>query len=507
MSILSPILSWFSPRQRLTAGNIDTRLQSDQAARQHQYSFNHAMLKNRVYRAEAYGGFRAQVFKEAFNMDCTPDLRMVGAYNPTREIVDAYQNCLRGTFGQELKVAEKVEGRDVNALLVNEAESPIGKIWKWSNLDTAKHLTQEWAANLGTVGLRVVATNDADVANRRVSIQIDHPGVIFDFNPDDRGNVTEVELQYTDLAGEFGNREEAKVREVITKTRFVKEVDGKNVLETDQQRNELGVCPYVILRHREEGEAFGRWAYDGSEDIIHWINLLMVNQGESVLEHAWPQWFAAAGGPRPEEFPIGRRKVAYVRMEPDTPAPIFQPLVAPLDQTGTREYWLALIEKLHGRQPEIVLSDTKVLAGQSGETIAKLQIAAEAAIMRARAQYEHALIRAIQIGLSEGVRMELWNLGTGMGSAEAADQAYQQGKEDFAFAERSALPMTPFDKITNAQAEVAGQKEKFNLGKAAMGAGADEQAALEASGKSPEDAAAIVKRKRTVDVVPPGGGL
>lgn len=507
MSILTPILNYFSPRQKLTAGNIDTRLQSDQASRQHQYAFNHAMLKNRVYRTEAYGGFRAQVFKEAFNMDCSPELRLVGAYNPTREIVDAYQNCLRGAFGgQELKVADKVEGRDVNSLLVDEAESPIGKIWRWSNLDTAKSLMQEWAANLGTVGIRIVAQNDAEPDNRRVTLQIDHPGVIYDFDTDDRNNVTDIELRYKDMDGPFGNREEVEVREVIGKDRFVKEVDGVNVLEPDQRRNELGVCPYVILRHREEGEPFGRWAYDGSEDIIHWINLLMVNQGESVMEHAWPQWFAAAGGPKPEEFTIGRRKVAYVRMEPDTPAPIFEPLVAALDQGGATEHLTVLMDKLHGRQPEVVLSDTKVLSGQSGETIAKLQIAAEAAIMRARGQYEHALIRAIQIGLSEGIRMGMWDLGSGMGSAEQADKSYQSGEEDFAFAERSALPMTPFDKINNAKAEVAAEKEKLGLGSAAQSAGMDEQAALEKAGVEPKKAKAIVKRKRKVDVVP-GQGL
>lgn len=509
MPFLSPILNWFTARQAMTAGNIEAKMGADQAARQHQYAFNRAMLKNRVYRTEAFGGFRDQVFRETFGINCTTDLRLVGAFNPVREIVDAYQNCLRGTFGQELKIADDVAGRPVNDALkgsekpATEADtSPVSRIWKWSNLDTAKALMAEWAANYGTVGLRCVAVNDPEPDNRRVSVVVEDPSVIYDFDTDDRGNVTDIELRYTVTDGEFGNRDEVGVREVLTKTRFVKELDGRNVLESDQQRNELGVCPYVILRHRDEGDPFGRWAYDGSEDIVHWINLLMVNQGESVMEHAWPRWFAAAGGPKPETFELGRRSVAYVKMDPDTPPPIFQPLVAALDQDGARNYTEQLIEKLYGRQPELILSSIKALAGQSGETIAKLQIAAEAAIKRARAQYEHAVTRILQIGLSEGVRMGLWDLGAGTGDTEAAERSYQQGLEDFAFAERPALPQTTYDRVQQAQADQAEDQAKLATAQKAQAAGFDEQGTLEKAGLSPEEAKAMRRRKRENDVIP-----
>lgn len=491
----------------MTAGNIDAKLGEDQSARQHQYAFNEAMLRNRVYRTTQYGGFRDQIFRETFGIECTTDLRLIGAYNAARQIVDAYQNCLRGTLGVgEFRVDETVNNRPTNPALLDEEgkedASPIVQLWKWSNLDTAKALLQETAANLGTVGLRCVATNDNDENKRRVSIQVDHPGVIFDFDEDDRGNVTAIELQYKATTGPIGEREEVEVREVLDKDRFVKEINGDNVLEPDQTVNELGVCPYVILRHRDEGKGFGRWAYDGSEDVIHWINLLMVNQGESVMEHAWPQWFAAAGGPKPESFKLGRRKVAYVKMDADTPAPIFQPLVAPLDQNGTREYWQALIEYLHGRQPELILSSIKALSGQSGETIAKLQIAAEAAIKRARAQYEHALTRILQIGLSEGVRMGLWDLGTGTGDAEAAERAYREGKEDFAFADRPALPPTTYDKVNQAKADEAPQQEKLNTAAKAQQVGMDQQTVLEHAGKTAEEAKQIQRRRASEDVVP-----
>lgn len=498
MPLLAPILTPLSSRQRLGITNFDTKFASDQGVRNTRYAFNESFLNNRVYRPEALGGFREQIFKDTFGLDCTPELRLVGAYNPVPAVVGAYQNVFRGTFGQEIKVDDKVNDHPVNAKLIAD-DSPVGKVWRWSDLDTEKHLMQEWAANLGTVGIRVVAVNADDASDRRVFLQIHHPGAINDFDIDDRGNVTAVELKYTVKGGDIGSRHDVEVREVLDKGRLVKEVGGKT--ESDEA-NELGVCPYVILRHRDDGGDFGKWAYAGSEDTIHWINWLIVNQGESIMEHAWPQWFAAAGGPTPEEVPIGRRKIAYVKMLPDTPTPIFEPLVAPLDQVGSLAYWNECIDRLQERQPELATVAMKVLSGQSGETIAKLQIPAESAILRARALYEHAVIRALQIALSEGVRLSLWDLGTGMGSTEAADAAYQDGFEDFAFTERPALPATAYDKVQQANANVAEDKAKFDLAAAGQRAGLDEQAALEKTGLKAREAAKIVKRKRRVDVVP-----
>jgi hypothetical protein len=182
-------------------------------------------------------------------------------------------------------------------------------LWRWSNLDTQKQLLQEWAANLGTVGLRIVAKANTNPAQRRVSIQLDHPGTIVDFDEDDRGNVTAVLLRWKAVGGELGERRrDVDVEELITKDEFTVSVNGTKTTTT----NELGVCPYVILRHRDSGHEFGDWSYKGSEQIIHQVNWLIANQGDSVIAHIWPTWFATAGGNAPEEFQLGRQKVAYV---------------------------------------------------------------------------------------------------------------------------------------------------------------------------------------------------
>ena len=82
------------------------------------------------------------------------------------------------------------------------------------------------------------------------------------------------------MRGPLGERRfDVDVEELLTKTEFTQTVGGEKTINTE---NGLGVCPYVILRHRDDGHEFGTWAYKGSEDIIHNINWLISNQGRAV---------------------------------------------------------------------------------------------------------------------------------------------------------------------------------------------------------------------------------
>jgi hypothetical protein len=425
-----------------------------------QYAMNVAMLENTIYGLQNDGGFREEILERLFKIagtnDVTNAVRLAGHYNPIRGIVDAYQNVFRGNFGQEIRIADEVNGRPVNPKLVEA----IGKVWQWSNLDTNKQLMQEWAANLGTVGLRIVAKADPDPANRRVSIQLDHPATIVDFDEDDRGNVQQVLIKYKAIAGPLGaKRRDVDVEELIGKDEFKQSQNGR-ITTSD---NQLGVCPYVIPRHRDDGHEFGAWAYRGSEDIVHAINWIISNQNDSIVEHNWPTWFASAGGKAPSQFEFGRAKVAYVQTVEGTPPPSLEPLVAHLDQGSAREQWQALIEQLIERQPELVIGHIKSLSGQSGETIAKLLIPSEAKIEAAKAMYEHAVKRALQLAVSEMIRLGLVDLGTGTGTPDAADRAYRSGAEDFDFAPRRPLPATVYDLIQQHNAEQVPKANKLDL--------------------------------------------
>src|ERR1051325_7670156 len=297
------------------------------------YKLNEALYDNSIYDTRSAGGYRETILKEVFGIEADETIRLLGYVNPTKQIVQCYQNCLRGSFGKEIKVADKVDDEAVNpALLTTGRSNPIRKIWNWSNLDTNKQTVQIWAANLGCVGIRIVAANDPDPAKRRVSLQFDHPRTIWDFDQNDRDDVVEVELRWKALTGELGEkRDEVEVREVFSKTRLLREIDGTIVFD---EPNELGVCPYVILRHAEVQQEFGRWAYAGAEQKIHTLNWILSNFGDSIYVHLWPTWFGANAGDKPQSLAVGRKQMVWTKLVPDSPDPVFQPMVAEVDFGG-----------------------------------------------------------------------------------------------------------------------------------------------------------------------------
>lgn len=441
------------------------------------YSEWEAMYANSVYDDQADGGFRQIILSDVLKVDDT-DRPLHGFYSPFSCIVDAYQNVFRGQFGREIRVsstvgsaAEGQEERKVNQRILD----PLWSMWRWSNLNDQKESLQLWCSNLGMVGLRIEApVNDSQGRPippnlRRIRIRPVHPKEIVDFNEDADGNATDVLLEYRVLGGGLGedrDNDDTVIRETLTKDRFIREVDDGDPTSTP---NELGVCPFVPLRHKDIGAQFGIPAHYGSAVILHNLNWLLTRISISVDRHVFAKWFAAASGSAPVNFPLGDTDVAYVQMGAGDTAPKLEAIVAKLDFLGLERVMTFLIAHLRQRQPELVLSALEAMSGQSGETIAKLLVPVEEKIMISRSHYEHALVRAAQIGLSWGVLNSVWDIGTGMGTREAADAAYQQGLEDFQFNQRSALPETVFDKINRAKADVAPQAERLQVARLADG--------------------------------------
>lgn len=453
---LRKVISAFTSNRTAGLDAIESfnSLDWDAEGRAEQYHRNESLLNNTYYLAESLGGYKEEVLRNVFAIDIE-DVRLSGVFAPVRTIVDAYQNIFRGKWGREIRVDPKVggeSGKNVNPALTVKGLDVVGRIWRESNLDTRKEALQQMASNLGTVGIRVVARPSADPGQRRASLQFDHPKTIFGFNEDDRGNATEVELEYDVKVGPIRDRKVVKCKEVLSKTRILKEIDGSTVFDSP---NALNVCPYTILRHKDENGEQGGWAYRGSEPIIHALNLLFSNMGESISEHVWPTWFGTAGGEDPATIETGRHRMVYVRSDPDTPNPSLEPLVARLDWQGAMNYGLSLIDHLVSRNPELLFSHIKALSGQSGETIAKLQIAGIDAIQRAKGNYEDSIGRAIKIAMSYGVLYDMWDLGAGTGNVSSAEASFRDGLEDFEFADRPALPESVYEQLQRAKLEQA----------------------------------------------------
>lgn len=478
------------------------------------YTVNELLYSNRAYLAGAQGGALESILTTYFGKsaaDCPSGTTLAGAYPltghfaPFKEIVDVYQNCVPGTWGAETRPADTI-GTGATEKPVNPRLLPaLDAVWRMSNLDTEKQKIQRWAANYGTVGMRVTARRGEPPGAGRVAVRVDHPERLYNFEEDAEGNVTAVCLKYN-LPVNYGTLDSPdydypEVVEIITREEFSRTVGGRQQLVDAERTNDLGFCPYVVLRHKDNGTPYGDWAYKGIEGAVHAINWRITRQSGAIDRNERPKWFGAGGGDAPETMELGDTSMTYVKLDPDTPAPFLEAIVPDLRYGDIRQYWEALIELVRRYNPEININDVRLLAGVSGESLAQVLKATEQMVLMARPLYRHALKRAMQMAVSAGVATGLWDVGTGFG-AEQAEAAYRQGLEDFDFAETAALPETPQQRLVKAQARTAEDAADFDLARKAMGAGADEQEALEVAGYSPAEAGTIVRRKREVDVEP-----
>jgi hypothetical protein len=419
------------------------------------YEIRDLMLAGRAYLPSRRGGALRDVLR-LLGKSSAPTAQDEAKYpitpyfNPVPRICGFYANALGGKLGEDLE-AETPDGSPADPA-VSDA---LSRIWRWSNLDTRLGELTTLAANQGTVGIRIVADADA----RTVSLDWDPPQLIEEVAEDGRGNVIAVRLRYDTLRPDGrGGRESLATDEYIGKDGFSRIVDGAEELDAGERDNALGVCPYVLLRHaRKPGSVFGVHAYEGSEAAIHGINYALSQTDESINAHVWPYLYAQGAGEKPKTFSTGRYTLVYSRLAQGIPAGSFEPMVPALDFAGAGAHVERLVSYVGDRQPETALEWLRVYANLSGETLQQALKRAEAACLAARVQYEDAVVRALQIALSWGVLMGLWDLGTGTGTARAADAAYDdgQGPEAFRFKARPALPLTPAARLADTQAEGA----------------------------------------------------
>jgi hypothetical protein len=442
-----------SPAPRAKPGNR-SRLIDDA------YAVRDAMLDGTVYNRRSHGGYLWDVQHDLGKPCDAAAPPILPYYNPVSAIVGCYQNSLGGRLGEELKL-EDAKGNPLKTAVADA----IARIWRWSNLDVSLEELVTLVANQGTAGIRVVSEGGADP---RVYLRFDHPGKIVDVEEDARGNWVNVLLRYPAYYAEnLGEpTTPVEVEELIGKQRFSQFVDGAQQLEPDQQRNALGICPYVPIRHtRRNGELFGRHAYDGSERAIHGINWGLSQVDEATARAIQTTLFMSGAGDAPDEITLGWLTAIYVKAQTGTPPADMKYITPQLQIGAVGEYITGNIEKLYTRQPELILNALKLLSGTSGETLAQVLKPVEAAVLRARRMYEDSVVRAIQIALSSGVLLGLWNLGTGTGTSDAADRAYDdgQGVEAFRFASRPALSPTVQQTIAQATADNADKTAKVAL--------------------------------------------
>jgi hypothetical protein len=463
--------------------------------RQAQYRLNDLFYSNAIYRRRSAGGYLETICERDVCVPCIAGTRIIPAVG-VKEIVDLYQNVWPGVWGVGMRVAEKFDDTDVRPELVDA----IQKVWRDSGLDTNKAVGIQMTANHGLSGLRIRALAGSD----RVQIEFVPACDIDDFEEDDQGNVTAVLLKYRRPMPEYLGEESPRVIDVIERLdrdAFSLKYDEQEQLKGDALKNPFGFCPFVVLRHRKSSVSrWGEWAYCGSEATIHTINWRFSRQDKAVDQNQFPKWFATAGGDKPTNFDMGETTVAYVKSHPDTPPPSLAPLVATLQHEAILKFTLTLRDMLRSRQPEITLNDIQLLSGVSGESLAQVLKPTAKAVEDARPNYDHALIRALQMAVSIGGMMGFTGFESFAKTAEASRAEYLAGALNFTFADRPALPLSVYDKINQVNADTA-RRTKDIADANALVKLADPQAALELVYPA-DEAKAILDRKVQTGVIP-----
>lgn len=408
-----------------------------------------AYYENRIYDRTADGGQRDAINRALGNAEAVD---LDGLYNPIASVVDLYQHVLGGAFAegpedQDASTIRIVPGRTAQAAALQAA---ITQIWHWSNMTMERQPLCRLAANLGTCGLRVVASP----SRQRVYLKVEHPGIIQDVELDDRGNVRGIVLEWDEVIGLGADQEPITIREELTKAQFATyRLHAGQAIPYDRQTrqdrgpgavqpNDLGLVPYVLVQHGYTGEPFGHNAYHRVLPALDRLNALLSHIDIQIHQHVRVNWFVAAPGAGPQEFDLSGQKVIYLNTSIGGGTPVIRPLLADLnlgEATAQARMQLNLIENM---LPELKAVSGTFLSGISGQTVSELRKPAEDALLLARTNYEHALVRAQQIALSYGILYRLWDLGSGMGTVDAADRAYQEGLEDHRFAPRPALTGT-----------------------------------------------------------------
>lgn len=425
---------------------------------------------NNVYNRTLYGG-SLDYINEALGEAAAKDIS--GLINPVEQVIELYaQNTFAGAFGDEIKVDPQITNTVGETTTVDKrVTSALAQIFKWTNINAEKDRFARYAALFGTVGIRVVAKVGKDypddlVENRRVYLQFEHPALIEDFATDSRGNINQMLTTHRVKEGEIDIRDPDNSRDfhiykmLMTETKFTTLRDDEpydNIAEkVDGQfanyPNILGFVPYVLAYFRKHDQDYGAWAFVGTEPILDRINALATHLLRQVWRHVNVTWVITTSGEPPKEYVFGGQRVLHIirKLTENVADTTIEPMVAQLSLGETLEILKYLAgDVLPDRMPELKATMGVFLANQSGETVAQLRKPASDKLLVFRANIEEALIKSLKMALSYGILLGVWEVGTGIGTVEAANTAYQNGWLDFRFNKRPALTLTETERLTN----------------------------------------------------------
>jgi hypothetical protein len=432
-----------------------------QESRNAMYKLWWAYFDNTIYNAAEDGGYRDIV---NMYLGSAKIGNLAPLFNPVERAVRAYEYVFDGSFGEEITLAEEIDGEPVNPKIIE----PINQIWKWSNINSWKNELLLRTACLGTSGLRIVYRENK--GEKKIFLIPEHPSIIKFVERDERENITQIVLEYEKVEGDYYDQDNPRMLhryvEYMSREKFWMTRDGswwnfltQKTVDTKEEatiKNRLGIVPYVLVTQTKIGSDFGVPCFYGKERMIDHLNALTAHINQQIRRHVTATWLIEGGGPKPKKIPMGDQFIWYVQKDANVGSQVSATdLVSKMDLGKAIQQQQELLAELTNAIPEMKATDGAFLSHQSGGTVAQLRLPAEQRILGARTNIEAAFVKAQQIALSLGILYKMWDLGEGWGSREIADKTYALGLENHKFINRSALPLTTDDKLTLSKARQA----------------------------------------------------
>ena len=359
-------------------------------------------------------------------------------YNPVTRLVDFY---VAKVYGGELAV----DGRGGAIPLVtdnDELRAAVNQLWQWSNWQAKKQLFIRWGACLGDAAIKVID----DPNRKKVYLQVLHPRMIKDAQFDWRGNIIAAVIEYADYEPSTtgkGQYVAFTYREVITKEQFS---TFKNNEPFDYYGsgetwgNPYGFVPLVIAVHKDAGLDWGLSCFHADDQKIDELNDQASILNDRMRKANNPQWlFAGVRGKT--EIDTSSTDATTDEKSRQTNNALYgqegasaTALVSDVGMVQSLENIRELLNELERDYPELALHRLRETGGDwSGRAISLVYQDASDKVVEARGNYDGALVRAQQMGLSIG------GLRRYRGFESFGLMSYEQGNEEHSIGSRPVL--------------------------------------------------------------------
>lgn len=410
----------------------------------------------RYYNNAAY--YNATIYS-SLNRWSSVHQAQLGLYRHIRSIYNPVQRqndlLVSYVYGGSLDTEDLSSGAIPIATDHTQLITPLKQIFTWSRFGELKSLYIRWGAQFGDVALKVVD----DRVKQKIRLEVLHPGKIREAQFDAVGNITSISIEYQKLEdpplpqpGLAGLFKPASLKfyvytemiDVVNgRTRFRTFKDGEPFAYFADESGALvpewyedwGFVPVVLAQHKDTGLHWGASSFHGSLRKIDEVNDFASHLNDQVRKSVNALWYFAGVQSQDELVTNDGSQTrdqtpAIYGPEGSRPYPMITNL--PIDQG--LNVLAKMLEELENDLPELGFQSTQqVTRAMTAAEVRARNSAGIGRIQEARGNYDHALVRALQMGISVGA-----NNGY-EGFAGFTLDSYAQGDLDFSIKDRPVV--------------------------------------------------------------------